>query len=131
MRESITMRLRLTAVVTAILTIAAVTFAQAKDLSGRWTGTFNRRGSPVTLVLNLRVSDNQVTGELADPGGNKMPIQNWKLEGNQLTFEVSAKEHGRPRTDHFVGVVEDDSIKLLEHNNQKYEPPITFHRNQE
>ena len=131
MRENMLAGLRLIGAVAAILAITGAAPAQDKDLSGRWTGTFNRRGSPVALVLNLRVSDNQVAGELADPGGNKMPIHNWKLEGNQLTFEVSAKEHGRPRTDHFVGVVEDDLIKLLEHNNQKYEPPITFHRNQE
>lgn len=131
MRENIVARLRLIAIVSSILTITCAASAQDKGLSGRWTGTFNGKGRPITLVLNLRVSGNQVTGELVDPGGNQMPIHNWKLEGNQLTFEVSAKEHGRPRTDHFVGLVEDDLIKLLEHNNQKYEPPITFRRNQE
>lgn len=96
------------------MSVASLTFvasAQDMDLSGRWTGTFNGKGRPVTLVLNLRVSDNQMTGELVDPGGNHMPIHDWKLEGNHFTFEVSAKEHGRPRTDHFVGVVEDDAIQ--------------------
>ena len=131
MHENTVARLSLVAILTSILTITGAASAQDKDLSGRWTGTFNGKGRPATLVLKLRVSDNQVTGELVDPHGNQMPIRNWKLEGNQLTFDASAKEHGRPRTDHFVGVVEDDLIKLLEHNNQKHEPPITFRRNQE
>jgi hypothetical protein len=39
-------------------------------LAGRWTGIFTRHGTPVALVLNLKTSDNQVSGVLADPGGN-------------------------------------------------------------
>ena len=131
MRGNIPVKHKVIAAFIAILTIAAATSAQDKDLSGRWEGTFNRRGSPVTLVLSLKVTDNRVTGALIDPVGHEMRIHNWKLEGKQLTFDVSAKEHGRPGTDHFVGVVEDDVIKLFEHNNQEYEPPLTFHRNQE
>jgi len=117
------------------ISISAATWTtaagQERDLSGRWTGTFNRNGTAVTLVLNLKSSDNHVTGVLVDPGGNQMPIQEWKLEGEQLVFTVSAKEHGHSRTDHFVGVVEGDLIRLLQRNNQKYDPPIAFHRDPE
>jgi len=121
--------------IAAAISILAATCAtaacQERDLSGRWTGTFNRNGTAVTLVLNLKSSDNRVTGVLVDPGGNQMPIQEWKLEGEQLVFTVSAKEHGHSRTDHLVGVVEGDLIKLLQRNAQKYDPPITFHRDKE
>lgn len=124
--------------VTVVLTIVSVLAAttasavpQGTDLAGRWTGIFNRHGTPVTLVLNLKTSDGQVGGVLVDPAGNQMPIHEWKLKGNQLTFEVSAREHGHPRTDHFVGVVEGDAITLLQHNAQKYDPPITFHRDRD
>ena len=119
------------AVAVSILAITCAAAPQSKDLTGRWTGTLNRHGTPVTLVLNLRSSDNQVTGTLVDPGGNEMPIHEWRLEGKQLTFEVSAKEHGHSRTDHFVGLVEDELITLLEHNGHKYDPPVRFHRQAE
>lgn len=121
-------------VVLAIVPVLAATelaVPQGTDLAGRWTGIFNRHGTPVTLVLNLKTSDGQVGGVLVDPAGNQMPIHEWKLKGKQLTFEVSAKERGHPRTDHFVGVVEDDVITLIQHNAQTYDPPITFHRDRD
>jgi len=119
------------AVAVSILAITCAAAPQSRDLTGRWTGTFNRHGTPVTLVMNPKSPDKQVTGTLLDPGGNEMPIREWRLEGKQLTFEASAKEHGHARTDHFVGLVEDEVITLLEHNGRKYDPPITFHREAE
>jgi len=123
------------AVVVAVVSVASAmceaAAPQKTDLGGRWTGIFNRHGTPVTLVLALKTSDGQVSGVLLDPGGNQMPIHEWKLEGTQLTFEVSAKEHGHARTDDFVGVVADEAITLLQHNGQKYDPPINFHRDKE
>jgi hypothetical protein len=126
--------LMVTVVLAFVLVLAATTASaipQGTDLAGRWTGIFNRHGTPVTLVLSLKTSDGQVNGILADPAGNQMPIHEWKLKGTQLTFEVSAKEHGHARTDHFVGVVAEGVVTLLQHNGQKYDPPITFHRNKE
>jgi hypothetical protein len=129
MRRSIVQVAALIATAISILAATSAAAAQQKrDLSGRWTGTFHRNGTAVTLVLNLQSSDSYVTGVLVDPGGNQMPIQEWKIEGTQLTFAVLAKEHGHSRTDHFIGVVEGDLIKLLQRNAQKYDPPIAFHR---
>lgn len=129
MRQKRTGLTKVIALTALILAITSAVTAQGRDLTGRWTGTFNRHGTPVTLVLNLKGSDNQVIGALTDPGGNQMPIQEWNLEGNQLAFTVSANEHGHPRKDRFVGIIEDDLIKLLQRNTQKYDPPIIFHRN--
>lgn len=119
------------AVAVAILATTCAAAPQSRDFTGRWTGTFNGKGKPITLVLNLKSSGDEVTGMLVDPGGNQMPIQEWKLEGSQLTFEVLAKEHGHSRRDHWVGVVQDEAITLLQHGGRKYDPPITFHRDKE
>ena len=121
-------RANVIAVAVSIPAITCGAAPQSRDFTGRWTGMFNRHGTPVTLVMKLKSSDKQVTGTLVDPVGNQMPIREWRLEGKQLSFEVSAKEHGHARTDHFVVLVDDEVITLLEHNGHKYDPPITFRR---
>ena len=80
----------------ALPTIALLLFTlpAAVDVTGKWSGTFDvqtaqgdSRTSPIFMILK------QEGGALSGSGGpnegEQHPIQNGKIEGDRLTFEVS------------------------------------------
>ncbi len=123
--------LKVSAVAFSISVLAFVTFAQSKDLSGCWTATLERGGNTGTFTMDLKISGNGVTGTLSDPSGPPWQIQNGTLEGNQLTFDVTAPEHGHTKNIHFMGDVGDDWITLRNESRGKQGRTLTFHRSTE
>jgi len=87
------------AVTILFVTLAAV--AQESSLAGRWTATLKKGGRTGAASLTVRVSGNEVTGTLSDPSGQIWQLQNGKFEANQLTFDVTAREHGGAKNIHF------------------------------
>lgn len=61
----------------AVSMLASAAFGQGRHINGRWTTTVNHVTGTIDLAPN-------VTAE----------IQNGKLEGNELTFDATAPEHG-------------------------------------
>lgn len=57
------------------------------DLSGTWKGTVE--GRPETVVLELKASGDKLTGSVGYGANDSAPIENAKLDGDKLTFEVS------------------------------------------
>ena len=100
------------------------------DISGRWTAPFNREGTPVTIVMNLKVSGSDVTGTITTPRGQELKIENGKLEGDKLTFETNIEgPNGRKFNPHYTGEIKEDAIKMTtEINGQPGGQPINFHR---
>lgn len=102
--------------------------AQTKNISGRWTAPFNREGTPVTIVMNLVVSDQHVAGTVTHARGDVMQIQNGKLEGNKLAFDAADDDK---YTYHYSGDVGEDLIKLhIETKDERDGPMLTFHPSQ-
>jgi len=91
---------------------ACLAFVQAQDVSGRWESTLERGGRSMRSTLDLKVSDNQVTGTIDLAPEVTVQIRNGKFEGSQLTFDVTAPEHGGTKEIHFVGDVQDEVITL-------------------
>jgi len=100
------------------------------DITGRWTAPFNREGTPVTIVMNLKVSGSDVTGTITTPRGQELKIENGKLEGEKLTFETNIEgPNGRKFNPHYTGEIKEDAIKMTtEINGQPGGQPINFHR---
>lgn len=112
----------------AIVFMAVLVFAQESELTGRWQATLKKGDRTGTSVMDLTVSGTQVTGTLSDPSGQIWQIENGKLEGDQLAFDVTAREHGGTKRIHFFGQVTNDLITL--HNESKGKPGQTmvFHK---
>lgn len=104
-----------------------------KDISGRWTAPFNREGTPVTLVMNLKVSGSDVSGTMTTARGKEMTIENGKLDGDKLTFDCNIEgPGGRKFHLHYVGTVVEDSIKMQgEANDQPQGQTLNFHRSEQ
>ena len=82
----------------------------------------------MTSTMQLKLSGDQVTGTIDLAPGVTVQIQNGKLEGKQLTFDVVAPEHGHTKDIHFTGDMGDDAIMLRNESGGKQGRTMTFHR---
>ena len=116
------------AVAFSMFALALVAFAQGQDVSGRWTTTLDRGRQSMTLKIDLKVSGNHVTGTIDVAPYVTAQIQNGKLEGDQLTFDISAPEHGHTKSIHFNGDVREDTIVLKNESRGKQGRTLLFQR---
>ena len=117
-----------TIILLAISVLALVAFAQGKDISGRWTTTLQRGGHTRTFKMDLKVAGNSVTGTIDVSPDVAAQIQNGKLEGAHLTFDVTAPEHGHTKNIHFTGAVAEDAITLRNESSGKQGQTLIFQR---
>ena len=123
--------LKVLASATLVLVLEVFAFAQIGDPSGSWKATLTRGDRTGVAVLNLKVAGNQVTGTLSDPSGQTLQIKNGEIERAQLTFDVSASEHGGTKNIHFYGQVTADTITLHNESNGKQGVTMTFHKSKD
>lgn len=120
--------LKVTIVVLSISILVLVASAQGKDISGRWTITLERGGQSARFKMDLKVAGNSVTGTIDVAPDVTAQIQNGKLEGDQLTFDVIAPEHGHTKSIRFTGNVHNDSIELANESRGKPGRTLIFQR---
>ena len=82
----------------------------------------------MTSTMTLRVSGDQVTGTIDLAPDVTVQIRNGKIEGSQLTFDVTAPEHGHTKEIHFVGDVQNDAITLRNESHGRQGRTIIYHR---
>jgi hypothetical protein len=109
-----------------VFLLAAVT--HDSSLTGRWTATLKKGDRTGTASLRLGVSGTEVTRTLSDPSGQVWEIRNGNLQGNQLTFDVTAREHGGTKNIHFFGQVEEGALTLQNESRGRPGQTMTFYR---
>ena len=82
----------LTALVALVISSA---IAQSADVSGTWTGEMRQKQDSgdvahAAVVFVLKQAAGQVTGKAGQTEGSGQPINDAKLEGDRLTFSVTA-----------------------------------------
>jgi len=120
--------LKITIIMLSISVLAPVAFAQGKDISGRWTTMLQRGGQTRALQMDLKVAGTTVTGTIDVAPDVTVQIQNGKLEGDQLTFDVMAPEHGHTKSIHFTGDVGNGAITLRNESRGKQGRTLIFQR---
>jgi hypothetical protein len=106
--------LTLIPVVASLLCFVAVSRAEDKkaDVTGTWTWTVPGRngGEPREQTLKLKSEGDKITGTLAGGRGGEAKVENAKLTGNELSFEVTREFNGNSVTTKYKGKVEGDTI---------------------
>jgi hypothetical protein len=76
----------------AMIALFTATLAMAADVSGNWSGTITPETGegPQPLYLVLHQSGDQLTGTGGPSAAEQHPMQNGRVQGDRLTFEVSA-----------------------------------------
>lgn len=75
----------------------AISAAGAAELTGKWSGSFDITGpdgatKADTAYMELKETHGQVTGTAGPNAEKQWAVQNGKLDGNKLTFEIRNEE---------------------------------------
>jgi len=97
----------------AICAVLAMTLcagkAMAADLTGAWTTTMQTQdGNSTQITFNFKQDGATLTGNVAGPMGDPIPITNGKIDGDKFTFDVSFNGI----TIHHDCTVDGDTIKM-------------------
>jgi hypothetical protein len=103
---------------------AATTLAlSAADLGGVWKGSMETQGGTVEMIMTLR-SGNALAGTVKSDQTGESPIENAKLDGEKISFEINTS-YGKVV---FEGSVGGDEIKFTVTGTQGTKYPLTCKR---
>ncbi len=101
-----------------LLTVALVAMA-ADAITGKWTleQAGRQGGPPRTSTLNLKAEGAKLTGDITQAGRGggdptTSPISNGKVDGNNVSFEVTRDFGGNSMTTKYEGTVAGAEMKL-------------------
>lgn len=96
----------------ALLFISSLAFAAGID--GKWEGTFEggMGGQPMKLSYEFKAEGKKLTGTTLGGQGAKIDIQNGKIDGNTITFDVPVDMNGMKFTVQYTGSLSGDELKL-------------------
>jgi hypothetical protein len=100
----------LTRILTGLAVLTALAFAA--DISGKWTGDMPGRGGDTTpTTFNFKADGDKLTGTMTGPQGD-VPLQEGKLNGNQVSFSTTLDFGGNSVKILYKGTVNGDQIKM-------------------
>ncbi len=103
----------------AIFAFSALTQVQAQEKASpagtyTWTQQGRNGGTARTNTLVLKVNGDKLTGNVSSPRNGQAvetPIENGKVAGDQVSFDVTREFNGNKMTMKYSGKVTADSIK--------------------
>jgi hypothetical protein len=104
---------------TLILLFVTATFAwqsraaedKKPDVTGTWTWTYKTRdGQDATAKLKLKQEGDKVTGTYIARAGQEDPVENGKITGDEITFDVTRDIGGQRMKFAYKGKVAGDTI---------------------
>jgi len=94
----------------AILALVASS-AWAADLNGKWVGQAQEKGGePREIIFDFKVTGAKLTGSVA--GALNGPIVNGRVNGDELSFNLSVGKEDSKRTINFKGKEANGEIKF-------------------
>jgi hypothetical protein len=99
---------RLVCVSAAILLMLSATAMFAADVTGSWTGSVSTPNGDFKLTFAFKQDGAKLTGTVTGPQGAPLDIANGKVDGNNISFDVSFNG----MTIKHNGTVNGDEIKL-------------------
>jgi hypothetical protein len=94
--------------------LAASAVAQDKkvDPTGTWTWSFTTaNGNTITQTLKLKLDGDKLTGTLIGRQGRETAIEEAKLTGNEISFQVTRERDGNKTVAKYKGKISGDAIK--------------------
>ena len=79
-----------------MFTLMFAAAALAADISGNWTGSMSMGDNQFTLSYTFKVEGEKLTGSIATPQGDSLPLMDGKISGDKITFYVTAETPNGP-----------------------------------
>ncbi len=111
--ESLTVRfMKRQFVLVSILTAILVAAASAADISGNWKGTADFNGQAIERTFVFKVDGAKLTGETNSELLGKSTIEDGKIDGDNISFVITANFQGNALKMNYKGKVTGNTIKL-------------------
>ena len=102
-----------TIVTTALVLLVAVSNGLAADVSGKWTAEVQGRGGQTrTMTLTLKADGDKLTGTVSGMQGRENPISDGKVNGDEISFTVSAETQNGTMKTNYTGKLSGDELKM-------------------
>jgi hypothetical protein len=77
-----------------LMVVVCVICAWASDVAGKWSGTFKASGGDhgIPQVIILKQEGNKLTGSAGPDAEEQYPIENGRIEGDRVRFELTSGE---------------------------------------
>ena len=95
-----------------VLAAAFAATASAADIGGTWKGTAQNQGATIERTFVFQVDGNKLTGETTSEMMGKSAITDGKVEGDNISFTITAKFQDNEMKLNYKGKVSGDTIKL-------------------
>jgi hypothetical protein len=97
---------------TAVLCAIFVGAGLAADISGSWSGTIHTGDDAVPLSFTFKQDGGKLTGTVISPQGAPLPLNEGKVDGDKISFFVTAEMNGSPTKFVSEGVIKGEEITL-------------------
>jgi hypothetical protein len=94
-------------IITVLLLLVVSIASNAQTLDGSWKGKFSGPNGDMDLVFTFKVNADTLNGDVTSEMGS-LPIENGKINGNELSFDVNVNGQVISHT----GVLDGDTVKL-------------------
>jgi hypothetical protein len=95
-----------------ILAVMFAAVASAADISGTWKGTAENQGGTIERTFVFKVDGTKLTGETTSEMMGKSTITDGKIDGDNVSFTITANFQGNEMKLNYKGKVTGDTIKL-------------------
>jgi len=95
-----------------IVAAAFAAVASAADISGTWKGTAEMQGNAIARTFVFKVDGSKLTGETTSEMMGTSAITDGKIDGDNISFTVTAKFQDNEMKLNYKGKVSGDTIKL-------------------
>ena len=98
------------AIVVGLMLLAAPAFAA--DVDGKWTGTVSTPMGDIPVAYEFKAEGTTLTGTTLGIDGGSVPIKDGKVDGNNISFNVTLDFGGMAIDLSYKGVVSPTEIKM-------------------
>jgi hypothetical protein len=95
-----------------VLAILFATVLAAADISGTWKGTADFQGQTIERTFVFKVDGAKLTGETTSEMMGKSVINDGKIDGDNITFSITAELQGNQLKMNYSGKITGETIKL-------------------
>ena len=94
------------------LLLGMISMISAADATGKWVAEMQgRNGNTMKVTFNFKAEGATLTGTVSGRNGDT-PIENGKVDGDTISFEVTRQMGGNSFTMKYTGKVSDDKLDL-------------------
>lgn len=86
--------------------------ASAADIGGKWKGSAEGPNGAIERTFTFKVEGSRLTGETESQMIGKSTISDGKVEGNSISFSITANFQGNEMKLEYKGTIAGDTIKL-------------------